>query len=87
MGSAKYGGFVLGTGALSFLLELAAAAALHVSAPSGPYGLIFANFVTFALTVPPLQRFSLFGRQLPDKVCTQTLATHTISGFGVLFFI
>ena len=67
MGSANYGGFVLGTGALSFLLELAAAAALRVSVPSGPYGLIFANFVTFALTVPPMQRFTLFGQQLTDK--------------------
>ena len=73
MGSAKYGGFVLGTGALSCMLELAATAALHVSLPSGPYGLIFANFVTFALTVPPLQRFTLFGRQLTDKVRMRTL--------------
>ena len=68
MGSARYGGFVLSTVGLSYLLELAAAATLHLRPSSGPYGLIFANFVTFALAVPPLQRFTLFGRQLTDKV-------------------
>ena len=70
MGSRKYGGFVAGTAAVSFLLEWAASAALRVALPSGPYGLIFANFVTFALAVPPLQKFTLFGRQLTDKVCS-----------------
>ena len=68
MGSGKYGGFLLGTVGVSCLLEWAASAALRVATPSGPYGLIFANFVTFALAVPPLQKFTLFGRQLSDKV-------------------
>ena len=72
MGSAKYGGFVLGTGALAYLLELAAVSLLRLRMPSGPYGLIFANFVTFALTVPPLQRFTLFGRPFTDKVRART---------------
>lgn len=69
MGSAKYGGYILGTAALSYILELAATTVLHVSVPSGPYGIIFANFVTFALTIPPLQHFTLFGKELTDKVC------------------
>ncbi len=72
MGSRKYGGFVVGTAAVSLLMEWAASAALRTALPSGPYALIFANFVTFALTVPPLQKFTLFGRQLSDKVRLST---------------
>ena len=59
---------MLGTMGVACLLEWAASTALRVALPSGPYGLIFANFVTFALAVPPLQKFTLFGRQLSDKV-------------------
>lgn len=35
--------------------------------PSGPYGLLFSCFVPFALEVPPLHRFQLFGLRLTDK--------------------
>ncbi len=35
---------------------------------SGPYGFLFSCFVPFALDVPPLHRFQVFGVRLTDKV-------------------
>ena len=83
MGSRKYGGYVAGTAAVSLLLEWAASAAFRAVLPSGPYGLIFANFVTFALAVPPLQKFTLFGRQLTDKACPACRFLSSLASCGV----
>ncbi|KAL3161067.1 hypothetical protein ABBQ38_009450 [Trebouxia sp. C0009 RCD-2024] len=66
-GSAKHGACVASTLAISYGLQSALAAAFSVVLPSGPYGLIFANFVPFALDIPPAQRFTLLGLPMTDK--------------------
>jgi hypothetical protein len=68
LGSSKYGGFAVATLAFSFLGQLAVSSFFSLPLTSGPYSLIYANFVTFALDVPPVQSFSVLGRRVTDKV-------------------
>ncbi len=67
MGTAKYGAYSLFVAAAGFAAQAALAAAARPAAP-GPYPLLFANMVAFFLEVPPLQRFSVAGITLSDKV-------------------
>ena len=67
-GSAKHGACVASTLAISYALQSAVSAALSIVLPSGPYGLIFANFIPFTLDIPPAQHFTLFGIPMTDKV-------------------
>lgn len=67
MGTAKFGGRLLATTGLSCLLRLAAGQLFRWHHASGPYGFLFSCFVPFALNVPPLHRFQLFGLRLTDK--------------------
>ena len=70
-GSSKHGACVASTLAISYALQSVVSAALATVLPSGPYGLIFANFVPFTLDVPPAQNFTLFGLPMTDKASTQ----------------
>lgn len=69
-GSAKHGACVASTLAISYTLQSAVSTALSLVLPSGPYGLIFANFVPFVLDIPPAQNFTLFGLPMTDKAST-----------------
>jgi hypothetical protein len=83
-GSSKYGAFA----ALSLGLPLAASLAARVPAPSGPFSLIAANFVSFVLDVPPTARFSVFGWRLTDKArapCCFLVQPHHCWLFQALF--
>jgi len=51
-------------------------------AASGPYGLLFSCFVPFALEVPPLHRFTLFGLRLTDKVAAAPFLVSPMPGCG-----
>lgn len=67
MGTAKYGAYTLLVAAAGFAVQAALAAAQRPAAP-GPYPLLFANMVAFFLEVPALQRFSVAGVTLSDKI-------------------
>lgn len=69
-GSAKHGACVVSTLAINYALQSVVSAALSTVLPSGPYGLIFANFVPFVLDIPPAQNFTLFGLPMTDKAST-----------------
>ena len=66
-GSAKHGASTASILAISYALQTAVTSATATALPAGPYGLIFASFVPFAVDVPPAQRFSLFGLPMTDK--------------------
>lgn len=70
-GSAKHGACVASTLAISYALQSVVSAVLSTALPSGPYGLIFANFVPFTLSIPPAQHFTLFGLPMTDKASTR----------------
>ena len=76
-GSAKHGACVASTLTISYALQSVASAALSTALPSGPYGLIFANFVPFMLDIPPAQNFTLFGLPMTDKASTWHQSHHT----------
>lgn len=69
-GSARHGACVASTLAISYALQSALSAGVSAAFPSGPYGLIFANFVSFTLDIPPAQHFTLFGLPMTDKAST-----------------
>ena len=53
---------------LSQVVQIALTSLTPWKLHSGPYALLAANFVTFLAEIPPVQRFTLFGINLTDKV-------------------
>ena len=67
-GSTKYGSYAVITCGAAFTLQLLSQRLLERPTASGMYPLIFANVVSFVFDVPALQRFSVFGWHMTDKV-------------------
>jgi hypothetical protein len=69
MGTSKYGAYALICCGIGYAIEAGlATTAAHRTSASGLYSLLFANMVAFFLEVPSLQRFSVLGISLSDKV-------------------
>jgi len=69
MGISKYSAYALISYVIGYAFEAGfSATAAHRTCASGLYPLIFANMVAFFLEVPSLQRFSVTGFSLSDKI-------------------
>eukprot|EP00884_Botryococcus_braunii_P010444 jgi/Botrbrau1/19400/Bobra.0338s0028.1 len=67
LGPAKYAGFALATLLTPLIGQIVLSKLLHWPRSSGPFSLIYANFVTFVLDVPPMQSFSVLGWRFTEK--------------------
>ena len=67
MGSRKFAAFAASITVMSAVGQYAASRLLDRSFDSGPFGIIFACFVPFLLTVPSVEFFDFLGMRLSDK--------------------
>lgn len=82
MGSSKYGAYVLFITAVGNALQRLSLLALQKASATGPYPLLFANLVGFALEVPPLQTFSVLGIDMSDKMFVYILGIQLLLAAG-----
>eukprot|EP00210_Caulerpa_lentillifera_P003313 g3164.t1 len=70
-GSRKFGAYAVVVSTISFGLQSAIETAYKLKPlPSGPYGFIFASFLSLVFDIPPSQRLSFCGVPLSDKAFT-----------------
>lgn len=68
LGPTKYAGYAAFVLIGSLVCKLLLRKLFHLQTASGPIPLIFANFVAFAVDVPPTACFSAMGWRCTDKV-------------------
>lgn len=69
-GSTRFGSFAFLVSTLSWGLQMSLhfAYGWQKTLTSGPYGIIFASFVSFIFDIPPSFRFTVLGMNFSDKV-------------------
>ena len=82
MGTGKYGAYTLITFLLGMAVQGALATFVNRPSASGLYPLIFANMVAFFLEVPSLQRSTVLGINLSDKVFIYIAALQLLLSSG-----
>ncbi len=71
-GSSKYGAYVCATTGIAYIVQLAASKVLGAGAhlSTGPFAVIFAGIIQFAMDIPATSRFTVLGVRMNDKVGT-----------------
>jgi hypothetical protein len=77
-GSSKYGACVCAITGIAYILQLALTKVLGSSTQlsTGPFAIIFAGIIQFAMDIPATSRFTVLGIRMNDKVsmCLASLA-------------